>query len=107
MSKEPEVQIKTSMKNAGAFIKVALSALGAMGLGAAGSVLTSSSDANAQDERMSKLESACSGYNVRLTATETKLQNYEYNLIEMRKDLAEIRSTNTQILFLLQKDRNK
>lgn len=103
MSKEPEVQIKTSMKNAGAFIKVLLAALGAMGFGAAGSVLTSSTDVNAQEERMSKLESACSGYNVRLTATETKLQNYEYNLIEMRKDLAEIRSTNTQILFLLQK----
>ena len=103
MPKEPEVQIKTSMKNMGAFVKVLLAALGAMGLGAAGSVLTSSTDVNAQEERMSKLESACSGYNVRLTATETKLQNYEYNLIEMRKDLAEIRSTNTQILFLLQK----
>ena len=103
MSKEPEVQIKTSMKNAGAFIKVLLAALGAMGFGAAGSVLTSSTDVNAQEERMSKLESACSGYNTRLTTTETKLQNYEFNLIEMRKDLAEIRSTNTQILFLLQK----
>lgn len=104
MSKEPEVQIKTSMKNAGAFIKVLLAALGAMGFGAAGSILTSSTDVNAQEERMSKLESACSNYNVRLTTTETKLQNYEYNLIEMRKDLAEIRSTNTQILFILQKD---
>lgn len=103
MPKEPELQINTSMKNAGAFVKILLSALGAMGLGAAGSVLTSSSDANAQEERMSKLESACSGYSVRLTTTEAKLQNYEFNLIEMRKDLAEIRSTNTQILFLLQK----
>lgn len=103
MSKEPEVQIKTSLKNAGGFIKVLLAALGAMGFGAAGSILTSSTDANAQEERMSKLETACSKYDVRLTTTETKLQNYEFNLIEMRKDLAEIRSTNTQILFLLQK----
>lgn len=103
MPKEPEVQIKTSMKNAGAFIKILLAALSAMGFGAAGSMLTSSTDANAQEERMSKLESACSGYSVRLTTTEAKLQNYEFNLIEMRKDLAEIRSTNTQILFLLQK----
>ena len=105
MPKEPELQINTSMKNAGAFVKILLSALGAMGLGAAGSVLTSSTDANAQEERMSKLESACSGYNVRLTTTETKLQNYESNLVEVRKDLAEIRSTNTQILFILQKER--
>ena len=101
--KEPEVQIKTSMKNAGAFVKVLLAALGAMGFGAVGSVITSSTDVNAQEDRLAKLESACSWYSVRLTATETKLQNYEYNLIEMRKDLAEIRSTSTQILFLLQK----
>ena len=105
MSKEPELQINTSMKNAGAFIKILISALGAMGLGAAGSVLTSSTDVNAQEERMSKLESACSNYDIRLATTETKLQSYENNLIEMRKDLAEIRSTNTQILFILQKDR--
>ena len=105
MPKEPELQINTSMKNAGAFVKILLSALGAMGLGAAGSALTSSTDANAQEERMSKLESACSGYNVRLATQETKLQNYESNLVEVRKDLAEIRSTNTQILFILQKER--
>ena len=105
MPKEPELQINTSMKNAGAFVKILLSALGAMGLGAAGSALTSSTDANAQEERMSKLESACSGYSVRLATTETKLQNYENNLVEVRKDLAEIRSTNTQILFILQKER--
>lgn len=104
MSKEPEVQIKTSMKNMGGFVKILLAALSAMGFGAAGSVLTSSTDVNAQEERMSKLESACSGYNVRLATQETKLQNYESNLVEVRKDLAEIRSTNTQILFILQKD---
>lgn len=105
MSKEPELQINTSMKNAGAFVKILLSALGAMGLGAAGSALTSSTDANAQDERMAKLESACSNYDVRLATTETRLESYQANLVEVRKDLAEIRSTNTQILFILQKDR--
>ena len=101
MPKEPEVQIKTSMKNMGAFVKVLLAALGAMGFGAVGSVLTSSTDVNANEERMSKLEEACSKYDVRLATTETRLLNYEQNLIEMRKDLAEIRSTNTQILFIL------
>ena len=101
MPKEPEVQIKTSMKNAGAFVKVLLAALGAMGFGAVGSVITSSTDVNAQEDRMRKLEEACSKYDVRLATTETRLLNYEQNLIEMRKDLAEIRSTNTQILFIL------
>lgn len=105
MQKEPEVQIKTSMKNMGAFIKVLLAALGAMCFGAAGSILTSSTDVNAQEERMAKLESACSNYNVRLATTETRLESYQANLVEVRKDLAEIRSTNTQILFILQKDR--
>ena len=105
MPKEPEVQINTSMKNAGAFVKILLSALGAMGLGAAGSALTSSTDANAQEERMSKLEQACNNYDVRLATTETRLESYQANLVEVRKDLAEIRSTNTQILFILQKGR--
>ena len=105
MSKEPEVQIKTSMRNIGGFVKILLAALSAMGFGAAGSVLTSSTDANAQEERMSKLESACSKYDVRLATTETRLESYQANLVEVRKDLAEIRSTNTQILFILQKDR--
>lgn len=105
MPKEPELQINTSMKNAGAFVKILLSALGAMGLGAAGSVLTSSSDASTQEERMAKLESACSGYSVRLATTEARLESYQANLVEVRKDLAEIRSTNTQILFILQKGR--
>ena len=103
MAKEPELTLNTNLKNLGGFLKTGLTALGALGLGAAGSVITSSTDVNAQEERMSKLESACSGYNTRLTTTETKLQNYEYNLVEVRKDLAEIRSTNTQILFILQK----
>ena len=105
MSKEPEVQIKTSMKNMGGFVKILLAALSAMGFGAAGSVLTSSSDASTQEDRMANLESACSNYGIRLATTETKLQNYENNLVEVRKDLAEIRSTNTQILFILQKDK--
>lgn len=105
MSKEPEVQIKTSMKNAGAFIKVLLAALGAMGFGAAGSILTSSTDVNAQEERMSKLESACSGYNVRLATQETEMNGLKDNFVDIKKDLAEIRATNTQILFILQKER--
>ena len=86
--------------------KIAVAMLGAMAAGGAGSVALAPAGGSAeQEERISKLESACSGYSVRLATTETKLQNYESNLVEVRKDLAEIRSTNTQILFILQKDR--
>ena len=83
--------------------KIVAALLGAMAAGGAGSVALAPAGSAEQEERIAQLESACSGYSVRLTATETRLQNYEFNLIEMRKDLAEIRSTNTQILFLLQK----
>lgn len=107
MSKEPEVQIKTSMKNMGGFVKILLAALSAMGFGAAGSVLTSSTDANAQEERMSKLESACSGYNVRLATQETETNNLKASYVDIKKDLAEIRGTSTQILFELKKDRDR
>lgn len=103
MPKEQEVQIKTSVKNMTMFMRAFLASLAAAGIGAAGGMIGSSTDASDKEARIAELESACSGYSVRLTATETKLQNYEYNLIEMRKDLAEIRSTNTQILFLLQR----
>lgn len=103
MPKEPEVQIKTSMKNAGAFIKILLAALSAMGFGAVGSALTSSTDANAQEARVTALEESCQRYDVRISTAETRLESYQENMVEVRKDLAEIRSTNTQILFLLQK----
>ena len=89
-----------------AFIgKIAVAVLGAMAAGGAGSVALAPAGSVEQEERIAKLESACSSYNVRLATTETKLQNYENNLVEVRKDLAEIRSTNTQILFILQKER--
>ena len=99
--KEPEVQIKTSMKNAGAFVKVLLAALGAMGFGAAGSALTSSTGVSAQEDRLAKLEEACSNYDIRLATAETKIDDVQLSLVDIKKDLAEIRSTNTQILFIL------
>jgi len=102
---EPELQIKTSMKNAGAIIKTIAAALGALGLGAAGSVLTSSSSASAHEARVNALEENCRRYDVRISTAETRLEGYQANMIEVRKDLAEIRSTNTQILFLLRESR--
>ena len=85
--------------------KIAVAILGAMAAGGAGSVALAPAGSVEQEERLAKLENACSNYNVRLATQETKLQNYESNLVEVRKDLAEIRSTNTQILFILQRDK--
>ena len=102
MTKKDDAEKQSWVALAG---KIAVAVLGAMAAGGAGSVALAPAGSAEQEERIAKLESACSNYNVRLTTTETKLQNYEYNLVEMRKDLAEIRSTNTQILFILQKDK--
>lgn len=102
---EPELKLNTNLKNLGSFIKVGLSALGALGLGAAGSVLTSSSSANATEDKIAALEESCQMYEVRLSTQETETSNLKNNFVEIRKDLAEIRATNTQILFILQKDR--
>jgi hypothetical protein len=105
MIKEPELQIKTSFKNAGTFIKLVLGAVSALGMGAAGSVIASNSDASEQDVRIEQVEQACQRYDVRLATTEAKMQAYEVNLIDIKKDLAEIRSTNTQILFILRSEK--
>ena len=105
MATKPELQINTSLKNLGGFTKLLLGALGALSIGGAGSLLTTQVDESAMDARIEQLEAACGRYDVRLATQETKLQNYESNLVEVRKDLAEIRSTNTQILFILQKER--
>ena len=102
---EPELKLNTSLKNLGGFLKVLAYILGALGLGAAGSVLSSSTDAAAKEDRIYALEQSCQRYDVRIATAETRLQAYEQNLIEVRKDLAEIRNTSTQILFLLQKGR--
>lgn len=107
MSKEPEVQIKTSMKNMGGFVKILLAALSAMGFGAAGSVLTASSDASAMKEKIKALEESSQRYEVRISTTEADLNNIKGNMLDIKKDLAEIRGTSIQILFELQKDRNK
>ena len=86
--------------------KIAVAVLGAMAAGGAGSVALAPAGGSAeQEERIAKLESACNTYDVRLATQETRLESYQANLVEVRKDLAEIRSTNTQILFILQRDK--
>ena len=104
-SKDKELELKMNPSMAATLGKIAVAVLGAMAAGGAGSVALAPAGSAEQEERIAKLEHACSSYDIRLATTETKLQNYESNLVEVRKDLAEIRSTNTQILFILQKDK--
>ena len=101
---EPELKLNTSLKNLGGFLKVLAYILGSMGVGAASSVLTASSSANATGEKIAALEESCQRYEVLLSTQETETSNLKNNFVEIRKDLAEIRATNTQILFLLRKD---
>lgn len=104
---EPEVKVSTSLKNLGGFVKVLAYALGSLGIGAAGSVLTASSNATAMEEKIKALEESSQSYNVRISTTETRVGSIESNYADIKKDLADIRSTNTQILLVLQKDKDR
>ena len=104
---EPELKLSTSLKNLGGFIRTGLTALGALGLGAAGSVLTSSANADALEAKVKVLEEASQSYAIRISTSETKVSGLESSYADIKKDLAEIRGTSTQILFELQKDKSK
>lgn len=104
---EPEVKVSTSLKNLGGFLKVLAYILGSMGVGAASSVLTASSSANATGEKIAALEESCQRYEVRLSTQETETNNLKASYADIKKDLAEIRGTSTQILFELKKDRDR
>lgn len=104
VKQEPEVKVATSLKNLGGFLKVLAYALGSLGIGAAGSVLTASSDASAMEEKIKALEESSQRYEVRISTSETRLGSIESNYADIKKDLADIRTTNTQILLELRKD---
>ena len=105
MASKPELQINTSLKNIGTLVKLLLASLGALTAGGAGSLAMQKAQGYGADARIEQLEKACQGYDVRLATTETRMQAFGESLVDIKKDLAEIRSTNTQILFILQKDR--
>ena len=85
-------------------MKTLIGAMAAMLLGAAGSSIKGNVDASAEADRITKLEDACGRYDVRLATTETKMEALDANLVDIKKDLADIRSTNTQILFILRRE---
>ena len=85
--------------------KIAVALLGAMAAGGAGSVALAPAGSAEQEERIAHLETSCQAYDVRLATAETKLDGVEVNMMDIKKDLADIRSTSTQILIMLRRDR--
>ena len=85
--------------------KIAVALLGAMAAGGAGSVALAPAGSVEQEERIAHLETSCQAYDVRLATAETKLDGVEVNMMDIKKDLADIRSTSTQILLMLRRDR--
>ena len=102
-----ELSLNTSLKNLGGFLKIGVTAIGALGLGAAGSMVTSSSSTEALQEKLRVLEEASQRYDVRISTAETRVVGLENSYADIKKDLAEIRGTSTQILFELQKENRK
>lgn len=85
--------------------KLAVALLGAMAAGGAGSVALAPAGSAEQEERIAHLETSCQAYDVRLATAETKLDGVEVNMMDIKKDLADIRSTSTQILLMLRRER--
>lgn len=101
MTKKDDEEKKTWVALVG---KIAVAVLGAMAAGGAGSVALAPAGSVEQEERIAKLESACNGYNVRFATAETKIDDVQLSLVDIKRDLADIRSTNTQILFILRRE---
>ena len=102
-AKQPELQINTSLKNMGAFVKMLLTALAAMSLGGAGSYVGNKLKDSSTETRLEQLEQACGKYDVRLATSETRMEGLQSSYVDIKKDLADIRTMNTQILLELRK----
>ena len=104
-SKDKEFELKVNPSMAATLGKIAVAVLGAMAAGGAGSVALAPAGSAEQEERIAHLEASCQAYDVRLATAETKLDGVEVNLVDIKKDLADIRSTSTQILLMLRRER--
>ena len=104
-SKEKETELQVSPSTAATIGKIIAALLGAMAAGGAGSVALAPAGSVEQEERIAKLESACSNYDIRLATAETKIDGVQLSLVDIKKDLADIRATSTQILLVLRRDR--
>ena len=104
MTKKDDEEKKTWVALVG---KIAVALLGAMAAGGAGSVALGPAavDDEGLKDRVSQLEHACSSYDVRLATQETKLDGVQVDMMDIKKDLAEIRTTSTQILLMLRRER--
>ena len=104
MTKKDDEEKKTWVALVG---KIAVALLGAMAAGGAGSVALAPAvvDDEGLKDRVSQLEHACNAYDVRLATQETKLDGVQVDLMDIKKDLADIRSTSTQILLMLRRER--
>lgn len=103
--KETEETVEVKASTAAFIGKIAVALLGAMAAGGAGSVALAPAGSAEQEERMAKLEEACSNYDIRLATAETKIDGVQLSLVDIKKDLADIRATSTQILLVLRRDR--
>ena len=97
--------MKINPSTAATLGKIAVALLGAMAAGGAGSVAMAPAGSVAQEERIAKLENACDSYAVRLATAETKVGSVETNVLEIKRDIQDIRTTSTQILLLIKREK--
>ena len=103
--KENEIEFKVKPSTAATLGKIAVALLGAMAAGGAGSVALAPAGSAEQEARITELERSCKGYDVRIATAETKVSGVETNVLEIKRDLQDIRATSTQILLLIKQDK--
>ena len=104
-TKDKDAELKLSPSTAVNLGKIAVALLGAMAAGGAGSVALAPDGSAEQEARITELERSCKGYDVRIATAETKVSGVEANVLEIKRDLQEIRTTSTQILLLIKQDK--
>lgn len=106
-SKTPEVRVNTSLNSISKFIKATVLALGILGLGAGG---TAAYNKYTQDESTDYTSTHCSleiekklnEYNGRLTKVETRMDNTDLNIVEIKASLIRI-----ETFLIYSKNENK
>ena len=89
--KEPELQIKTTLAKFAGFLK-ALALIGIMIAGSVGynKITSSSEDANTKVQCSIEIEKRLGDYNQRLVKVETRMDNTDVNILEIKSSLYRI-----------------
>ena len=95
-SKTPEVRLNTSLNSISKFVRAIVLALVLLGVGAGGTAAYNKYNSTTYEEQYSEshcsleIEKKLSEYNSRLTKVETRMDNTDMNIVEIKASLIRI-----------------